>query len=231
MTHLLAFDTCFNACSVAIGVRSDAGIEIVTTRFESMATGQAERLLPMISNCFAEAKLSMNDIGTIVVTTGPGTFTGTRIGISAAKGLALVNQVPVVGLSSMHLMARHVALANVQSSDIAIVIDVRRNEVYHQLFDKHGLKPRTKPELMSVAQAREVLSSSECVLFGNGAALVASHSQAQLLRNENASELLPDARYALNLGLIRNLSEAAILPLYLRAPDAKPSSVPSLQRY
>lgn len=226
---VLAFDTCFNACSVAIGVCEAGRCEIVAARFEPMATGQAERLLPMISECLAQANLTMADIGKIAVTTGPGTFTGTRIGISAAKGLALVHATPVTGLSSLHLMARNVALARPQTRDIGIVIDVRRDEVYVQLFDSAGLTPKTVPALLPLSQARELVRSSDLVLAGNGAALVAARDMAIFSCND-APDLLPDAQYAVDLAYVCNTSHTAISPLYLRAPDAKPSSVPALQR-
>lgn len=227
---VLAFDTCFNACSVAIGVQTAGAVDIVSARLEPMATGQAERLLPMISECLAEAKLTMAGIGKIAVTTGPGTFTGTRIGLSAAKGLALVNKTPVAGLSSLHLMARQVALSAPQRDDIGIVIDVRRDEVYIQLFDSSGLNPKTTPALMTVAKARELLGSGPVALAGNGAALVAMHDSAQIFSCKGTASLLPDARYAVEIVGIGNLPDITVMPLYLRAPDAKPSSAPALQR-
>ncbi len=233
---LLAFDTCFNACSVAIGVYDGAVMKTVASRFEPMATGQAERLLPMISQCLVGAKLSMADITKIAVTTGPGTFTGTRIGISAAKGLALVNRTPIAGLSSLHLMAREAALAAPQTRDIAVVIDVRRDEVYVQAFDNTGLNPRAAPALLTLSQARELVRSSDLVLAGNGAPLVAAldrdqvHDWIEFDDCATSADLLPDARYALDILCFGNLPDMAVSPLYLRAPDAKPSSVPALQR-
>jgi tRNA threonylcarbamoyladenosine biosynthesis protein TsaB len=226
---VLAFDTCFNACSVAVGVCDAGRSEIVATRFEPMTTGQAERLLPMISDCLAEAHFTLADVGKIAVTTGPGTFTGTRIGISAAKGLALVHATPIVGLSSLHLMARNVALARPQSRGIGIVIDVRRDEVYVQLFDSAGLKPITNPALLTLTQARDLVCSSDVVLAGSGVALVAARDEAISSCN-GAADLLPDSRYAVDIVYIGNLSPTPVSPLYLRAPDAKPSSVPALQR-
>ena len=225
--NLLAFDTCFKACSVAIGVEGAGAGQAVVSCFEPMVTGQAERLLPMISQCLAQAKLAMADIGKIAVTTGPGTFTGTRIGISAAKGLALVHRTPVVGLSSLHLMARQAALAAPQSRDIGVAIDVRRDEVYVQLFDNAGLAAKTAPLLMSLPHARDLARSSQALWAGSGAALVADD---QILSCMTVEGLLPDARYAVDLLSVCSLPEADVSPIYLRAPDAKPSSVPALQR-
>lgn len=231
---VLAFDTCFNACSVAIGARTGGEVQLIAACFEPMSTGQAERLLPMVSQCLTKAKLSMADIGKVVVTTGPGTFTGTRIGISAAKGLALVHATPVAGLSSLHLMARQIAKSSPDKSfpqpcDIGIVVDVRRDEVYMQVFDRAGLNPASDPELLTVAQARALALSKNLVLAGSGASLVAQ-DRSRILGGEAADDLLPDAQYAIDV-LLGHLSDRAASPLYLRAPDAKPSSAPALQRH
>lgn len=233
--NVLAVDTCFNACSVAIGRRKAEAFEPVSACFEPMASGQAERLLPMISDCLAEAKMTMAGISKIVVSTGPGTFTGTRIGISAAKGLALVNRTPVTGLSSLHLMARQVACAAPQTRDIAILVDMRRDEVYMQLFDNTGLIAKTEPALMALPEAREFARSSTAILSGNGAALVACDVHGQSFDGRANSSAyaavpMPDARYALDIVYGSLLPDAVVSPLYLRAPDAKPSSVPALQR-
>ncbi|MFM2423228.1 MAG: hypothetical protein RL291_1758, partial [Pseudomonadota bacterium] len=104
--NVLAFDTCFGATSVAVRWRSTAGEWLLREAYESrqVATGglagppgQAERLLPMIDEVMAAAGLGFEDIGRIAVTLGPGTFTGVRVGIAAARGLALARKIPVTG--------------------------------------------------------------------------------------------------------------------------------------
>jgi len=228
---ILALDTCFNACSVAIGYGSGGVVESAVERFEEMPTGQAERLLPMIAEALAEANATIADVTLIAVTTGPGTFTGTRIGIAAAKGLALDRTIPIMGLSSLHLLAREAAVCASPTRDICVAVDVRREELYVQVFDRSGLMARTEPALMTVKQVLEIVRLRDVVLTGSGVILVAGHGA---LQPDDCIEMpiaLPKARYALDVVSARHQQSAlAISPLYLRAPDAKPSTAAPLQR-
>jgi len=228
---ILALDTCFNACSVAIGPGSGGVVDSVVERFEEMPSGQAERLLPMIAEALAEAKITLADVTLIAVTSGPGTFTGTRIGIAAAKGLALDRAIPLVGLSSLHLIAREVAVRASPTRDICVAIDVRREELYVQVFDPSGLISRTEPTLMTVKQVLEIVRLRDVVLTGSGVSLMAEHGAFQPGDCLEMPTALPKARYALDVVSARRQQGArAISPLYLRAPDAKPSTAAPLQR-
>ena len=230
---ILAFDTCFNACSVAVGIERNGKIEILSGLFEEMTTGQAERLIPMISQALETATRRLSDVRMICVTTGPGTFTGTRIGVAAAKALALKDKIPIVGLSSLHLMAREAALIADQPREIGVAIDVKRNEVYVQVFDNRGMDPKSAPILNTVQEAR-ANSRADTLWIGSGAGLVTSTDTTS--DRTPMPALLPRAAFALDL-LSHDRSSVAALggatsvtPLYLRAPDAKPSASAALQR-
>jgi tRNA threonylcarbamoyladenosine biosynthesis protein TsaB len=226
--YTLAFDTCFDACSAAIGGTADgsstAQALLLAHRFELMQTGHAERLVPMIAELLGETGLAMADIGRIAVTIGPGTFTGTRIGVAAARAFALAGKIPVVGLSSLALIARQAALHGPQDCDVCIIVDVRHDEVYAQVFDETGLTPRTPPTLLRLEQARTLAISSKALLAGSGAALVGgAHARSAL-------EFRADARYGIDLVSRNHRTNHAIAPLYLRPPDAKPSAANTLQK-
>lgn len=228
---ILAFDTCFNACSVAIGIEARGAIESIAERYEEMPSGQAERLIHMIAETLADAGHTMAEVGIIGVTTGPGTFTGTRIAIAAAKGLALDREIPIVGLSSLQLIAREVALSATQSREICVAVDVRRDELYVQMFDNTGLIARSQPALMTVKQLREIVQMQDVLLTGSGASLIVANGSLQPDGYIAMPTTPPRARYALDLVLARGQhAGSAISPLYLRAPDAKPSSASPLQR-
>src|SRR5690606_4397524 len=115
--NILAFDTCFGACSAAMlwhdatpsGEGGAAGSRIVW-RYEEMATGHAERLIPMIDEVLRESGQSLKTLDAIAVTEGPGTFTGIRVGVAAARGLALATALPIRATTSLHVIA-HRALA------------------------------------------------------------------------------------------------------------------------
>lgn len=103
---ILAVDTALNACSVAI-LRSG---EVLLSRVEPMAKGQAERLAPMVQEVLAEARIAPSALDRIAVTRGPGAFTGLRIGLAFARGLGVALDRPCVGISTLEVLA-HAASA------------------------------------------------------------------------------------------------------------------------
>lgn len=233
--NILAFDTCFGACSAAVGRDCGATDQRVFHRFEAMDLGQAERLLPMIGEVLSLSGLALADIDLIGVTVGPGTFTGTRIGIAAAKGLALAAGIRLVGLSSLAVMARQAALMAPHERDICVTVDVRRSEVYTQLFDNSGLIAKTEPALMTLEQTRRLSQFASITYVGSGANLVVTGLSAEpdgeLLRMALLPGLLPDAHFAIDLVSQKRRNDRAFSPIYLRAPDAKPPAPNMIQRH
>jgi tRNA threonylcarbamoyl adenosine modification protein YeaZ len=96
---LLVIDTCFNACSAAL--YDDAAGRVIASGYEAMERGHAEALGPMVERLFIDAGLKPGQLSRIAVTHGPGTFTGLRIGLSFAKGMALALDIPLVGIDSL----------------------------------------------------------------------------------------------------------------------------------
>lgn len=142
-TPLLAIDTAAPRLQLAllIGDRAD-------TLVEDMAQGQAERLIPAIDELLARNSITYPDLHRIAVTTGPGSFTGLRIGLSAARGFGLALGIPVVGVPSL------LALSLVaQCTQLAVLLDARRDEAYFQLFSGPGI-PVGHPELLPINDAR-----------------------------------------------------------------------------
>ena len=107
--NILLIDTCFGGCSVAAVWRAGESVARAA-RFELLTRGHAERLTPMIGEVMEEAPFGFSDIGLIGVTTGPGTFTGQRVGIAAARSLAIATGAKMAALSSLKVMA-HTAAA------------------------------------------------------------------------------------------------------------------------
>ncbi len=155
--NILAFDTCFDACSVCVAELRD-GLVSLSSRMERFETGHAERLIPMIGEAMDEAGLPFEKLDRIAVTIGPGTFTGTRIGIAAARSLALATNAQTAGVSSLAVMA-DVARRDITADTLAVVTDARRGEVYAQLFGPAGgYAPLSPPLLLAVDDAvRRVL--------------------------------------------------------------------------
>ena len=142
-TALLAIDTAAPRLQLAL-LAGDR----VETLVEDMAQGQAERIFPAIDELLARTGMAYAGLTRIAVTTGPGSFTGLRIGLSAARGPGLALDVPVIGVPS--LLALSLACA---CDPVAVLLDARRDEAYFQLFSGPGI-PVGQPALLPMAAAR-----------------------------------------------------------------------------
>jgi len=144
MGTLLAIDTAAPRLQLALLAENDR----LETLVEDMPTGQAERIFPATNELLARTGVSYADLTRIAVTTGPGSFTGLRIGLSAARGLGLALSIPVLGIPSL------LALSLVAQCDaIAVLLDARRDEAYFQIFSGPGI-PVGQPALLPMAEAR-----------------------------------------------------------------------------
>lgn len=133
MFTLLAIDTA--APRLALAVLRDG--ERVDTLIEDMATGQAERLFPALAELLERCGLAYKDLSRVAVTTGPGSFTGLRIGLSAARGLGLALDIPVLGIPSLFALS-----LVAQCQPVAVLLDARRGEAYFQTFSGPGIPIR-----------------------------------------------------------------------------------------
>ncbi len=231
--NILGFDTCFDACSVALEC---GGEGCVASRFEPMATGHAERLVLMISEVMAEAGLPFDAVDRLAVTCGPGTFTGTRIAVAAARALALATGKPLVAATSLWVMAEEVAESlkhsDEDSPDILVATDARRGEVYVQHFRAGA--PLCDAAVLSPQAAADLLShGGPAVVAGSGAIAVADaagtrdgSSNLRALRRD----LVPDARFLARLAVRLDDNGRSVSPLYLRPADAKPQTGKSMLR-
>ncbi|MBN9315780.1 MAG: tRNA (adenosine(37)-N6)-threonylcarbamoyltransferase complex dimerization subunit type 1 TsaB [Devosia sp.] len=142
-TALLAIDTAAPRLQLALLLGDTAD-----TLVEDMAQGQAERIFPAIDALLARTRIAYADLTRIAVTTGPGSFTGLRIGLSAARGLGLALDIPVVGIPTL------LALSLGCGCDAAaVLLDARRDEAYFQLFSGPAI-PVGGPALLPMEEAR-----------------------------------------------------------------------------
>jgi tRNA threonylcarbamoyladenosine biosynthesis protein TsaB len=212
----------------------DGAVEMLASAFERFETGHAERLMPMIDEVMAQAGLAFADIDRLAVTTGPGTFTGTRIGVAAARGLALVTGVAVVGVSSLAVMAEVAArelAPRKEDADFLVAVDARRGEVYAQLFGTSGANALSPPLLLPVEDAARLGNKEALVAAGSGAAAVAeAATRAGRRTTAQLAGLLPEATALAALAVGIAPAKAPVAPLYLRPPDAKPQVGKSIAR-
>jgi tRNA threonylcarbamoyladenosine biosynthesis protein TsaB len=212
---ILAIDTALDAC--AAGVLDTGAGRLIARETQSMKRGHAEALMPLIGRVMAQAGVGFTALDRIAATTGPGSFTGLRVGLSAARGLALAAEKPVVGVTTLTAYAAPVVSANNQPPVIA-AIDARHDQVYFQVVSGDGgalISPRVAP----IAEALAASRFGAPHLVGNAAALLADAAppvQVDMLP-------APDITWVAWLGAAVNPETAFARPYYLRAPDAKPS--------
>ena len=178
---LLAIDTAAPRLQLAllVGERADALVE-------DMAQGQAERIFPAIDELLARNGVAYADLARIAVTTGPGSFTGLRIGLSAARGLGLALDIPVIGVPS--LLALSLAT---QCEATAVLLDARREEAYFQLFSGPAI-PVSAPQLLPMDEARRRVPAGAEILTSP---LVDIAAMAGLAATLDPTAYPPDAAY------------------------------------
>jgi tRNA threonylcarbamoyladenosine biosynthesis protein TsaB len=203
----LGFDTCLSACSVAVV----DGERVLARAREVMARGHQERLAPMVQQVMAEAGLAFGQLDRIGVTVGPGSFTGLRVGIAFAKGLALALDRPTVGIGTLEALAAHA------TGLVFPAIDARRGQLYLQAFD--GGRALMAPDALTVeaaaARIAELSMGRPFTLTGSGAALLADLNPTAAILPAEGADASDVARFA------AARDPAPLKPLYLRAPDAK----------
>ncbi len=222
----LAFDTTLETCSVAVV----AGAKTLAHRAEQLGRGHAEALLPMIEAVMAEAGTGYDGLDLVAVTTGPGTFTGQRIGLAAARGIGLARGLPVQGVSTLETLAWMAGGNGLEAADgyIFVALDARRGEVYGQCFEL-PLAPggnSSAPACLPAADIAGLAPPGPGVIVGSGAALVSPHlKSAQILPRVLDRSTTADAVAVAQLAVRRvrtdGLPQDPPAPLYLRAPDAK----------
>src|SRR5271167_2560005 len=166
--RVLAIDTALGACSAAVLDTAFGGIVASSL---PMARGHAEALMPLLARVMKQSGMAFGDIDRVVVTTGPGSFTGLRVGIAAARGLALAVGIPAVGVSTLSAYAAPYLGAD-DKSPVVAAIDARHDHVYLQVFGPGG-RSLISPRLAPLGDAVRAASQSPAVIVGSAARSVA----------------------------------------------------------
>lgn len=205
---ILAVDTALGACSVAVL----DGETILAHRFDEMARGQAEALAPMVEQTMQQAGIGFGALERLAVTTGPGTFTGQRVGLAFMRGLRVALKKPLIGVTTLEAMAFATG-----AERAAAIHDAKRDEAYLLLWE--GGEIVLSPTVMSFKDAlTRIRNFGRCALCGTGAAAAKAELGVELALTEIRQ---PDALWVARLALTRAPSDTPPAPLYLRAPDAK----------
>lgn len=206
MQTILALECAHEACSAAVW--KDGRIR--ASEKKDMERGQAEALFPMILRVMAEAGCGFDDVNVVAVTIGPGSFTGVRVGLAAARGIAMAAGIPMVGISVLEGTAFKVSGLFPEIRDVYVVLETRRDDFYVQRFS--GGRPVSEPAVMSGEALKAV---ADIPVAGNGALRFAEEfGPARVLEIP-----MPDAADVAVLASARAPEETYPSPLYLREAE------------
>ena len=205
------------ACSVCV---YDAGSGLVLgARHAFMDRGQAEALAPMVQETMESAGVAFKDLARIAVTTGPGTFTGVRIGLAMARGLGVALSIPMTGINSLAAIA-----CNDTAGDLPIVVavDARASEIYFASYDALGHELKA-PVIVALTEAHKLMPTHPVKMLGTAADLLLSKINDKQHVRSDAGDLPIAANF---VKLAANIPASAVPPepLYLRPPDVKPQA-------
>lgn len=223
--RVLAIDTALANCAAAV---LDNGAE--TACFgafgEEIGRGHAERLMDMIGEVMAETSTAFSDLDRVVVTVGPGSFTGLRVGLSVARGFGLVLGKPVVGITTLAAIAREAARKD-GKGPILVALTGKGEEVYCQLFDDGGW-PLGEAGVRTLSDL--AVSPPENIRLAGSAAEKLTDALGLPADRILSTSGFPGIRDVAELGLTADPVVSSPSPLYLRPPDATPQRKGRIER-
>ncbi|UEM21182.1 tRNA (adenosine(37)-N6)-threonylcarbamoyltransferase complex dimerization subunit type 1 TsaB [Skermanella mucosa] len=217
---ILGMDSATGACSAALW--SDGAV--AARRFAAMDRGQSEALIPMVQAVLEESRLTFGQLDGLGVTVGPGAFTGLRIGLAAARGIALASGLPLVGVTSFEAVAHGVPAPERSGCALLIALESRREDIFVQSFDSElnplGAPRAARPEDLELADGPLLVAGDASARLAAALASRREGLPAGLRFAEGPG--LPDAAHVARLVALRGLAGALggpPQPLYLRPPD------------
>ncbi|WP_312797147.1 tRNA (adenosine(37)-N6)-threonylcarbamoyltransferase complex dimerization subunit type 1 TsaB [Tianweitania sp.] len=212
---LLAIDTSANLCAACVW-EGDAALASIT---EDIGAGHAELLMGMIDDVLAQAGKTYADLTRIGVVIGPGSFTGVRVGVSTARGLALALNIPAVGVTTLEGLAAE-AHALHPSRPVLAVIDARREQLYSALYGPAGAL-LAEPAVLDADATLARVGNTDLILTGSGSAALDARMPGRTIVAATATAAIET--YA-HLAAAKPANSDKPKPLYLRGADAKPQA-------
>ena len=222
---ILGLETSAKAVSAAI---TQSG-RVLASGYQDTGLTHSRTLMPIVEHLFRNTGLTLQDMDAVAVSAGPGSFTGIRIGVSAAKGLAFAADKPAVGVSTLAAMARNVAFCD---GVVVCAMDARRNQIYNALFlaQDGQLTRLTEDRAVALADLAEELRDDPrpktvvgdgaqlCAEALDGAGIACRLAPPHLIMQNAMSVALEAEHLAAEGGLV---SAQALSPVYLRPPQAQ----------
>ena len=224
--RILAIDTALDACAACVA--TDDRDDLLAEESLALARGHAEALLPLVERVMARVEGGFESLDRVAVTVGPGSYTGLRVGLSAARAIGLAANIPVVGVTTLSaLLAPQLALDG--DGLVAAAIDARHGAVYLQAMSIAG-GVAIPPSHVGIDAAAGLLAGHKVIAVGSGAPALAAAARAQGVAVEVADASGPQIAWIASLGLVADPEQAQPRPLYLRGPDAAPQDHARLVR-
>lgn len=223
--NIIALETSAKAVSAAITQNG----RVLASGYQDTGLTHSRTLMPIVEHLFRNTGLALQDMDAVAVSAGPGSFTGIRIGVSAAKGLAFAADKPAVGVSTLAAMARNVAFCD---GVVVCAMDARRNQIYNALFlaQDGQLTRLTEDRAVALADLAEELRDDPrpktvvgdgaqlCAEALDGAGIACRLAPPHLIMQNAMSVALEAEHLAAEGGLV---SAQALSPVYLRPPQAQ----------
>lgn len=225
--RILAIDTALQACSAAV-LDTAGDHDRVTTRSVPMVRGHAEALMPLIAAVMSEAATEFADLDRIAVTVGPGSFTGLRVGVSAARAIALASGKPAVGVTTLAALAAPF-FDDGTGGTVLPVIDARHDRVYMQVFAAGG-RSLAGPRIATVHIAAHAALAGPTRIVGNAARLIEAVWPPGEPPPSSTPAPAPDIAWVARLAVLRDDLAVPVRPLYLSEADAHPQEAGILPR-
>ncbi len=210
---LLAIDTSGSGCYAAI--HDTAGEVTLGKAGEDIGRGHAERLMDFVDEALANAGIELGAVDRVAVTVGPGSFTGIRVGVAAARGLSLALGVPSVGISTLAAIAAGYRQGH-PGTPVFVAVDAKRGEAYCQAFSAAGA-PIGEAAVLSLDDAKAAAVAAGGAIVGSASTLLGGGDEGEATAAV-AIEMVA------RLGALADPRADRPKPLYLRGPDAKPQA-------
>lgn len=224
--RILAIDTALEACAACVA--TDDSDDLLAEESMPLVRGHAEALLPLIERVMARVEGGFEGLDRVAVTVGPGSYTGLRVGLSAARAIGLAAGIPVVGVTTLSaLLAPQLALNG--EDTVVAAIDARHGAVYLQAMSVNE-GTVIPPRHVALEEAVGLLAGRRAILTGSGAPALAAAAGGAGLSVEVTETGAPQIAWVASLGLVADPDQALPRPLYLRGPDAQPQDHARLAR-
>ena len=218
---VLGLDTATKACSAAVWKQG----AVLAHECVPMERGHTEALIPMVERVLGAAARAFRDLDLIAVTVGPGAFTGLRVGLAAARGIALAADIPCIGVTTLEAIAAAVPRQEQDERIVLVVLETKRGDFYAQAFSPEGIG-LAAPRVVDATALPDLVQVREAVVAGDAAAAVIAELRAAGVVAELATVAeFADAGVVADIAARRFLAKEGPLqppsPLYVRRPEAQ----------